>query len=328
MSVIIFGATGFIGSHIAEQFSAAGKETTIALRGPLHSDHLHSLFDEHHQVQVDFSSEHALSQSITGHKVVCSCIASRQMHNSYENLSEVEVVLNNRLIRAAAAAGAQHFLLLSTVMVYGFSRPAQAINETYAPDPVYNFNRVAFAREVEAIKTAKEVGIALTILRPANTIGRRDSQMGQVKDAILQGVFPIFRRTPVQFSGVDTRDIGRAMVFLSQIVPTAAEVYLLKGYESSWPELFDKMRQQLSAQYAKATKARLFYLPQKMMLLVAKCIEALTPYGKNALLTPFNVAVMSTDCVFDDSKIKTLGFECEFTLDEAIADFLAGDNNK
>ena len=84
----------------------------------------------------------------------------------------------------------------------------------------------------------------------------------------------------------------------------------------SWLELKIELDKLLN----KNTK--IMNLPKGLMLPVAKMMESLVPYGKNPPMTSFDLDVLSTDTLFDDSKIRTTGFEPKFTLIDALKDAL------
>jgi len=329
MRVILFGGSGFIGSHIAEQFSKDERcQLTLALRPG--SSPATSFLDklDANQCEVDFSQQVQLERAMAGRDMAVSCIASRQMHDSYDALAEVEVELTKRLLLAAAKAGVKRFLLLSTVMAYGFKRGAQAIDEEHPLSACYKFNRIAIAREKAAQELAEALPIELVIVRPCNTIGRRDSQMQRVYSSVSKGFFPVFRRQAVKFSGVDVRDIGRAFLFLAKQQELKQHVFLVKGFDTSWPDLAQTMQQQIfhasNCPLQARMSLRMPYLASGLMYKLAALVERFTPLGQDALITPFNVAVMASDCLFDASRIEALGFSPQYSLDEAVADFLSG----
>ena len=301
MKAIVFGASGYLGSHVVEQLLLEGHEVTAAFRDT-----------------IDFSDTAQLQRAIAGHEVVFCCLANRKRHLPIEGLREVEVGLSSALLQAAAEAGARRFVLLSTVMVYGFSRPARAIDETYPPRPDHNFCRVALEREQTLARVAANLPIELTILRPANAIGRRDVQMARLFQSHRAGFYPVFGSGETRFSGIDARDVGRAMALLGVSPAAAGQVYLSKAYDSSWLELKRTLDE------ITGTKARVVKLPVGAMRWLGGALETLLPYSLEPALTRFSVDVMSTHTLFDSRKIEALGFHPRYTLADAVLDYLQG----
>lgn len=311
---MVFGASGFIGSHLAEQLRLAGQEVTTPIRrqNPLPLlEHLGCP-----QPQPDFSDDPALIRCIEGHERVYSCLANPRRHLPLPALREVEVALTCRLIRAAAQAGAQRFTLLSTVMVYGFSRPPQPIDENWPPKPEHPFNRVALEREQAARETADAAGIELVLIRPATTLGCRDRQMLPLFSAFRRGFFPVFGHGRWRFSAIDARDLGRAMGFLGGLPQAAGQTWLARGYDTDWLALKQTL-EQLTGRQARALR-----MPLPLARALGQLSDTLCPYRIEPSLTRFSVDVMSTDTLFDDRKLRMAGWHPEFTLTDTLQEIL------
>lgn len=314
MKAIVFGATGFIGSHVAEQLICAGHQVTAPVRGSVPNAFLHELGAT--QVAVDFSDDAAIEQVIAGHNIVYCCLANPRHHLPLEDLRAVEVHLTRRVIAAAGRAGARRVVLLSTVMVYGFARPPQAIDEDWPPQPTHPFNWVALERETTARAAATAAGIELVILRPANALGRRDRQMAQLFASFRRGLFPLFGRGAYRFSAIDARDIGRAMAFLGALPQAAGEIWLVKGYDTSWLEL-KAMLEWLTGRHAHALR-----LPKALARALGGIVEKVAPYACEPALTRFSVDVMATDTLFDTRKIAAAGFQPHYGLEASVREVL------
>ncbi len=309
---LVFGATGFIGSHLAEQLVLSGQKITTPVR-------THSVFLERlgcAQTRINFQDDAALIRTLEGHERVYCTLANPRRHLPIAALREVEVTLTARLIRAAAQAGAKRFILLSTVMVYGFSRPPESIDETWPARPEHPFNRVALEREQNACDVAERCGIELVIVRPATTLGRRDRAMRPLFSAFERGLFPVFGRGDAHFSAIDARDLGRAMAFLGHHAQAAGQIWLARGYDTNWLDL----KQALEIQ----TQRRALTLP--IPLGFARILGSLTdqfcPYSLEPSLTRFSVDVMSTSTLFDDQKLRALGWQPHHSLADTLQEIM------
>ena len=118
---------------------------------------------------------------------------------------------------------------------------------------------------------------------------------------------------------VDTRDVGRAMVWLGESRDSSGEVYLLRAFETSWmglKEAIDRVR---------GVTAKVRRLPPGLAMGLARFLEWVTPYGGNPWLTRLAVRSMTANALFDDTKIRRAGFatvhnSLDETLSNAIAD--------
>src|SRR5690606_25354735 len=179
MKTIVFGATGYLGSHVAEQLALAGHHVVCVVRSGSNTGFLQTLPVT--IVRTDFNQVAALAEPIEQDAVVLNCIADTRMHISDDERRKVECELTSRVFAAAQQAAARRFIQLSTVMAYGFERPRHAIDETFPVKPNYGYSRIAREREQTLLAQYEKGGkyekggTELVILRPSNTLGKRDS---------------------------------------------------------------------------------------------------------------------------------------------------------
>lgn len=318
MKAIVFGATGFIGSHVVEQLVLAGHDVTAVVRPTSKTAFLQSLGIP--ILTSDFSDTDHLARLIQGHQVVYNCTANVNFHLSMEDHRAVEVHLARRLVEAAARAGARRFVQLSTIKVYGCDLPAKPLDELYPCKPEFPFEKVSLEREEVVRETAAWAGLDYAILRPSGTIGSRDTSFFSfLYKAHVGGGFPMIGDGTARMSLVDTRDIGRAMVWLGEFPEAKGETYLLRGFDASWMELkeaIDRLR---------GVTAKVRRLPPGLAMGLARFFEWVTPYGSNPWLTRLAVRSMTANALFDDSKSRKAGFtpmhnSLQETLSNAISD--------
>ena len=120
---LVTGATGFIGSEIAQTLEDAGQKVIRSSRSD--TRHIAAEF-----MQLDLSSTNFDSGKLKGIKTIIHCAAA--VHNSEVDESRIFSVNykgTEALVDAAIKAGVQHFIFLSSVAVYGLSH-----NENYVTD--------------------------------------------------------------------------------------------------------------------------------------------------------------------------------------------------
>ncbi len=309
-NALVFGGTGFIGSHVVEQLILAGYAVTTPVRSTSDTAFLAGIGSR--LVSIDFSDDVALRDCLQGQVLVFNCIANTAVHQSLERHRAVDVVLTKRLTEAAAKAGVHRFVQLSTVQVYGFSRPPIAVDEDFPCAPAHNYCRVALEREQVVRAVAHDAGMELVILRPVNTMGRRDSSMQAIFAGHRQGVVVIFGDGRNRWSWIDTRDVGRAMVWLGELAGAAGNTYLVKAGDTDWREI------QRALDSARGQSSRLLAVPRAVAKPIAALLEAIVPYSKNLSITRFAVDVMSSQTLFDDSRIRATGYRTIYPLQEMI----------
>ncbi len=307
---IVFGGTGFIGSHTVEQLCLAGHSVTVVLREGADSTFLRSL--DVTLITVDFSSVEALAEAIKGHDVVYCCLANTRMHQSLEQRLALEVTLIGRVFMAASAVGAKRFVQLSTVHVYGFGHGSIAIEEDTPKRVAHGYGVAALARENNLLSLAADSKTELVLIRPAETHGLRDKVFASFKAMHQQGYYVVIGDGRVRVSGVDVRDVGRAMVWCGMLPEAAGNSYLVQNFsfcQIEFKQLMDELR---------GSHARLIRLPVVIAKTFATVVERLAPYSIEVPLTPFAVAVVTTPCRYDDSKLRSTGFQYQHGLVDMI----------
>jgi dihydroflavonol-4-reductase len=136
--VVILGVTGFIGSHVAEQFRKSGWRVRALVRSSCNRQALEAFADE--VVLVNFSSEDSLTRALSGFDTVVNCIATVRLNTTVAELNKVQVGITEIVARAAVRAAIKHLLLLSTVEIYGFNPPFKK-SEVSPYQPEFNFQQ-------------------------------------------------------------------------------------------------------------------------------------------------------------------------------------------
>jgi nucleoside-diphosphate-sugar epimerase len=130
---VVFGASGFIGSHVVEELCSAGHKVTAVLR----SESSRSMLEYFGaQVRVlDYGNRSELRSVIEGQDVVFNCLATTA-GGEKDKEPEVEFRLTRVLAETAATLHAGHFVQLSSIVLYGFERSG-IIDESYRPSVSY-----------------------------------------------------------------------------------------------------------------------------------------------------------------------------------------------
>ncbi len=303
MKAVIFGGTGFIGGHVAEHLDLAGHQVTAAVRETSNTAFLESFGVN--VVRIDFSNRAALAEVIKGHDVVYNCTADAQLNSTVHLEAEVEVKLTRTLMEAAASQGASRFVQLSTIVIYDF-RSNEPMDESYMSQPEYPIQRLGLERENIVREIGRKTGMTTLILRPASTIGVRDTKsfFARLYTAHVNGRYPMIGNGDTKVSLVDTRDIGRAMVWLGTFQKPAHDngIYLLKGFDTTWKQL------KRHIDHARGIVAKTVELPGTLTE------EQMVQYH----LSPFALKTFTVNRLWNDNKIRNLGFETRYSLAEAV----------
>ncbi len=110
------------------------------------------------------------------------------------------VVATRRLARAAAAAGAAHFVFASSVKVNGETTlPERPLRENDPPDPRNDYALSKWEAECALADVARDTGMPVTVLRLPLMYGPgAEGNVARLTDAIARGI-------PLPFASIDNR---------------------------------------------------------------------------------------------------------------------------
>jgi nucleoside-diphosphate-sugar epimerase len=187
MNILITGANGFLGSTIVRQALVS----QISLRATdLHESPVISGIDYDPSDITNPSTFKPLLKGITGviHTAgLAHIFGGAQAQNA--PFYSVNVIGTVNMINAAVLAGVQHFVLISSVSVYG-----PFTHGMYSEDnpcrPVGAYAKSKHRAELEAQEIARKSAMALTILRLATLYGEGDpGNVGRLMRALARGRF-------------------------------------------------------------------------------------------------------------------------------------------
>lgn len=240
MKVAVFGGTGFIGSHVVEQLVTAGHDVSVMVR--LASSNLQFLATlSLNRISLDLKSDKDIRHALERIDGVYNCTARPHPNLSLDKHRVVEVHLARSLALAAADAGVQRFVQLSTIQVHGSRTPEHAIHEETPLHADTPFQQAYIEREHVVAEVSAKTNLETVIFRPASTVGARDqvSFFMRLYQTYQKGLFPLDRHNKegTHLSLIDTRDLGRAIVWLGELPKAAHQVYLGKGFDVPWRDL-------------------------------------------------------------------------------------------
>lgn len=210
------GASGLIGSHVAEQLRAAGSRVVALQRPGSDTSFLTGIGCEIVDGDVRESAE-TLSGKMESPEAVVHAAALVYSGASWPKVREVNVEGTRNVVRAAALAGATHVIHVSSIAVYGtvvgVAHEGVPLESPLRPGNTYGRSK----RDAE--KVAREVGqeeeIAVSVVRPAAVYGERDRLFapklgGLAKLPLVPMLGPGANRLPVVYAG----NVARAMMTL------------------------------------------------------------------------------------------------------------------
>jgi nucleoside-diphosphate-sugar epimerase len=266
--IVVTGASGFLGSHIAKALIDANAHVVAAVRSPDKARFLGPV----ELVRADLTEPESLVAAFSRADAIISNAALGSNQGSMEDFERVNCRGVSDLMEASHAAGVRRVIHISSVAVYR-TRLFAAMDESTTPYDTakrrfnwsdfttdWRYARTKTLAENLAWDMALRHGLELTALRPGPIYGSRDPKA----TARLIGKLRTSRLLPTPTVGVPwvhAGDVAQAVV-ASLVKPSSiGRAYNLAGPPISQYGFMKALRKALDAHLERPRLARLMPIP-------------------------------------------------------------------
>jgi NAD dependent epimerase/dehydratase len=192
--VLVTGAGGFIGSHLVERLIADGAEVRAFVeydsRGSWGwlDDAAPEILDAVEIIAGDIRDSHAVQQAVAGCETVLHLAALIGIPYSYlapESYVDTNVTGTLNVVQAATDLGVARVVHTSTSEVYGTAQYVP-IDEKHPLNPQSPYAATKVGADQIALSYGRSFGTPVTVVRPFNTYGPRQSARAVIPTIITQ----------------------------------------------------------------------------------------------------------------------------------------------
>ncbi len=242
MKVFVTGATGFLGSHVAEQLEAMGADVRVLMRQTSRTENLDVLKAE--RVVGDLRDQESLRKGMAGCEFVFHVAADyRLWTRNPDEMYASNVAGTMLVVRTAQEVGVRRVIYTSSVATMGFGNNGQVVNEATPVDRsmmIGHYKKSKFDAEQWVIQAAQK-GADVVIVNPSTPIGERDikpTPTGQIVVDFLKKKFPAYVDTGLNL--VDVRECARGHIAAMER-GRSGERYILGGENLTLKQILDKL---------------------------------------------------------------------------------------
>jgi nucleoside-diphosphate-sugar epimerase len=239
---LVTGATGFIGSRLAERLSHSGWDVKVLVRD--REELTAELQDSCYIVSGSLEEKDTLCSAVQGVDVVFHCAANVATWDRWERYYAANVTGVENLLCAIADHNPDLLRLvhLSTVDVYGF--PVDPCDESCELQGAgFGYAETKLLGENLVRKYGQQSKIPYTIIRPCNVIGPGSQFISRIGGELASGLMLTIDGGRRNAGMLHVDNLVDAMIWAAGAERSLSETYNMRDdYDVSWREFIQTLR--------------------------------------------------------------------------------------
>jgi len=308
-NVLITGATGFIGGHLAEHLRSRGAAVTALVRDPARGRFLEGLGVRLLHGELDAGPDLPGDLDVVFHLAGMTRAIRTEDYYSVNRKSTASLLAN--ILRQGLHP---RFVFLSSAAAGGPSFPDRPRREDDPPRPVSEYGRSKLQGEMETI--GRRGDLPVSVVRVGPVYGPRDTGFIDYFDFVRRGLLLSFGRRPRPMSVCYIDDLVNGLLAAAGAKAGSGEVYNIGDPVSCTFEDIGRLAARILR-----VRTRRIILPLPLIRAVVFCAEAARPITRKqgvANLDKYK-EYRESAWVADMAKAKTrLGFEAAWSLEKAL----------
>jgi nucleoside-diphosphate-sugar epimerase len=316
-TALVTGSNGFIGSHLVEWLQERGDHPYAMVRETSNTANLEASGAELRYASL--ADVDSLVQAMKGVSIVYH-VAGRTAAYDVQTLSASNAQGTANVLAAAALAGVERVLVVSSLEAAGASHHGTARAEHHAPTPFTRYGSSKLAGEHEAWKAVQtDAPFEVVIVRPPLVYGPRDLDVLQMIQSSNSRVVarPGFRDGWI--SAVHSHDLVRGIVLAAEqgkALPKEPDAHALAGHGKPYDD----------GQHEHRLGEGIYFLDDGGQHTIKSFgHQAAHALGKKAITLPIPYPIAWIAGAANEWLFKALGKPCPaYNLDKVTASFAEG----
>ncbi len=319
MRILVTGATGFTGGHLARALRDGGHRVRALIRRG-RGRGLPPGLEGIEPAEGDLRDPASLARAADGVDVIYNIAAIyRQAGVSAAEYAAVNATAVASLVEAAKASGARRLVHCSTVGVHGDVEHPPA-NEEAPLRPGDEYQRTKLDGERLARAAAERTGLELVIARPSGIYGPGDRRLLKLFRGVARRRFVTLGKGEIFYHVTYVDDLVEGFRRCGEVREAAGRTYILAGGEVTRLNALVA----LIAEEAGVAPVRMHLPVWPVWIAGALCEAVCVPFGVEPPIYRRRVDFFTKSRAFDISKARAeLGFNPEVGLREGVRRTLA-----
>jgi dihydroflavonol-4-reductase len=242
MKAFVTGATGFVGSHVAQVLAEQGADLRLLVRTGSDPKNIQQLNAE--RVVGDLCDPESIDRAMAGCDVVFHVAADYRLWvRDPAQMYRANVEGTRTILQAARKNGVRRVVYTSSVATMGFTvknNPVDESSPVSLENMIGHYKRSKYMAEEVAIAAGHD-GIDVVVVNPSTPVGEQDikpTPTGRIVVDFLKKKFPAYVDTGLNM--VDVRECARGHVAALE-KGRSGERYILGGENLTLKQILDKL---------------------------------------------------------------------------------------
>jgi dihydroflavonol-4-reductase len=242
MKAFVTGATGFVGSHVAQVLAEQGADLRLLVRTGSDPKNIQELHAD--RVIGDLCDPESIDRAMAGCDVVFHVAADYRLWvRDPAQMYRANVEGTRTILQAARKNGVRRVVYTSSVATMGFTvknNPVDESSPVSLENMIGHYKRSKYMAEEVALAAGHD-GIDVVVVNPSTPVGERDikpTPTGRIVVDFLKKKFPAYVDTGLNM--VDVRECARGHVAALE-KGRSGERYILGGENLTLKQILDKL---------------------------------------------------------------------------------------